>query len=468
MKKILVTVQDESLLAVIGEVLDKVSAEMVSEPQPSLDKIEDEMPAVIIVDYSENVASAEALFRAVTEHEATAQIPFMFIIPEAGKWNEIEGFRLGFDTKVSKERPKLGIQLRLQAILKKNRNKEDITSRVKDLQQLMQAIVKKSKGAEDSGTFAPAKVGVPRAKLLIVEDEPLTRDVLNTALEKNYEIVFAHDGQQGLEAAMRERPDLIISDFMMPVMDGLQLLLKVRAHPDINRTPFLFLTAKNRIEDKIEGLEHGADEYLSKPFSVRELQLRVERLVDEGHYRRTAAGALQGQLAEVGLADVLQVISNNRKTGELNITLPEAPKPARLYFEDGQIINATFDKTVGLKALFRILTLDAGHFAFESKPIIAQHVINDKLENVLLEGFRQLDEFEMLRDRFPSGFHAVLKPGNEKAVQSGLTTVDALVLLSVGHQATVQEVLDKTPHTDFEVLDSIINLLDAGLLMTTD
>src|SRR5207244_12124944 len=99
---------------------------------------------------------------------------------------------------------------------------------------------------------------------------------------------------------------------------------------EINSTPFLFLTAKSRVEDKIEGLEHGANEYLSKPFSVRELQLRVERLIEEGRYRRGAAGALQGQLAEVGLPDVLHVISNNRKTGELIINNSSTRELVRL------------------------------------------------------------------------------------------------------------------------------------------
>jgi hypothetical protein len=93
-----------------------------------------------------------------------------------------------------------------------------------------------------------------------------------------------------------------------------------------------------------------------------------------------------------------------------------------------------------------------------------QQVLNEKLENLLLEGYRQLDEFEMLRSRFTSGFSTMLTPGTEKAVQTGLSTLDALVLFAVGREANVKEVLDKVAHTDFEVLECIINLLDAGLL----
>lgn len=469
MKSILVTVRDESLLQVINEVISTVTAEMISETDPNLDQIEQIMPALIIVDYADNVAASDALFKAVTEFQTTAEIPFMFIIPETGKWNEIDGFRLGFDTKVSKERPKLGIQLRVQAILKKSRTGDDVSGKMKDFQHIMQSILKKTKtGSEDTGSFNAANSTrslAARSKLLIVEDEALTRDVLQAALESKYEIVFAADGQKGFEAALKERPDMIISDFNMPIMDGRQFLEKIRNNQEFNTTPFLFLTARNSVEDKIEGLEQGADEYLGKPFSVRELQLRVDRLVEQSINSRRASGALQGQIAEVGLPDVLQIIGNNRKTGELILNI-SGITPVRLYFLDGNVINATSGKISGLKALFRILTYDEGSFFFENKAVTVKPIIKDKLENLLLEGYRQLDEFEMLRVRFPAGLSAILRPGSEKAVSSGLSTIDAIVLFAVGAHASVQEVIDKVSCSDYEALESIINLLDVGLITT--
>src|SRR5437868_3983269 len=174
MRSILVAVRDETLLSAILEVLSKLSVEIVSEPELTLDKIEEHVPSLIIIDYSEKVASIESLFKAAANHELTSHIPFMFIIPESAKWNEIDGFRLGFDTKVSRERPRLGIQLRVQAILKKGRPGDDpTTGKVKDMQTLMQAIMKKAK-AQGEENAAAAKAGMARAKVLVVEDEPLT------------------------------------------------------------------------------------------------------------------------------------------------------------------------------------------------------------------------------------------------------------------------------------------------------
>lgn len=467
MKTILVAVRDESLLTIISEVLSTVAAEMQTEIEPSLEKIEEIMPALIIVDYTEQPEKVDDLFRQVIENVATTTIPFMFIIPESGKWSEIEDFRLGFDTKVSKERPKLGIQLRVQAILKKTRTDEVASSKAKDLQQIVQSIIKKTKGVgEDTGSYLAVKPLVQRPKLLIAEDEPLTRDVLQAALEEEYDLVFAFDGSKGYELALRELPDLIISDYMMPIMDGMQLLQKVRSHPELKSIPFLFLTAKSSTDDKIEGLEQGASEYLSKPFSVRELQLRVRRLVEDAQYRRGTSGALQGQLAEVALPDILHIINNNRKSGELVINTSFLRDPVHIYFQEGNIINASYGKNSGLKAFFRSLTLEQGSFAFETKVCNVKPLIKDRMENLLLEGYRQMDEFEMLRTKFSSGLDAHLRPGTEKAVQSGLSNVDAIVLFAIGAQATVQEVLEKVAFTDFEVMESIINLLDAKLITT--
>ncbi len=467
MKTILVTVRDESLLEIISEVLATVAAEMEKEPEPDLEKIEDLMPALIIVDYTEDTEKIEKLFKTVINNQPTATIPFMFIISDAGKWNEIDDFRLGFDTKVSKERPKLGIQLRVQAILKKSRTDEGASSKAKDLQQIVQSIIKKSKNVgEDTGSYLAARPLVQRPKLLIAEDEPLTREVLQAALEGEYELVFATDGSKGYELAIKELPDLIISDYMMPIMDGMQLLQKLRSTTELKRTPFLFLTAKSSIDDRIDGLEQGASEYLSKPFSVRELQLRVSRLLEDAQYRRNSSGALQGQLSEVGLPDVIHIINNNRKSGELVINTSSLRDPVRIHFHEGNVVNAAYGKSNGLKAFFRSLALEEGSFIFETKPCTVKQLINDRMENLLLEGYRQMDEFEMLRTKFSSGLDAQLRPGMEKAVQSGLSTVDTIVLFAVGAHASVQEVLDKVAFTDFEVMESIINLLDVRLITT--
>ncbi len=114
-------------------------------------------------------------------------------------------------------------------------------------------------------------------KILIVDDEPPIIDVLDYNLRKaNYQVVVARDGREALERSRREQPDLIILDLMLPELDGLEVCRALRRETNV---PIIMLTAKDEEVDKVVGLELGADDYIVKPFSVRELLARVKAVL---------------------------------------------------------------------------------------------------------------------------------------------------------------------------------------------
>lgn len=116
------------------------------------------------------------------------------------------------------------------------------------------------------------------AKIVCIEDEPEIREDIAEALEMQGHTIFeAENGEQGLETILRERPDLIISDITMPVLDGLGLLEKIRSqHPECADIPFIFLSALADRRDQIAGREHGADEYLIKPVDFELMHVVVK------------------------------------------------------------------------------------------------------------------------------------------------------------------------------------------------
>ncbi|MBX5457323.1 MAG: response regulator transcription factor [Thermogemmatispora sp.] len=128
-------------------------------------------------------------------------------------------------------------------------------------------------------------------KILIIEDENNIAQLIRLYLEQaGYEVVIAGDGAAGLELHAREKPDLVILDLMLPALDGMEVCRRIRAWAD---TPILMLTARQGEEDRIAGLELGADDYLVKPFSPREVVSRVRAIL-----RRTAlAGAHRAGIA---------------------------------------------------------------------------------------------------------------------------------------------------------------------------
>ena len=116
--------------------------------------------------------------------------------------------------------------------------------------------------------------------LLIIEDSPDVTYYLKSTLENDYQIVTARNGRQGVEKALDILPDLIISDVMMPEMDGFEVCEKLKTDERTNHIPVILLTAKAAAGDKLAGLSHGADAYLVKPFEKAELMVRLQKLME--------------------------------------------------------------------------------------------------------------------------------------------------------------------------------------------
>lgn len=145
---------------------------------------------------------------------------------------------------------------------------------------------------------------------MIVEDEVPMRTALRDCLEsEGYRVLTAADGASGLERAVREKPDLILLDIMMPRLDGYAVCAQLRRLA--NPVPLLMLTAKGQIEDRVRGLDAGADDYLVKPFSTEELLARVRSLLRRAR-RRSAVPALV-RLGEVEIDLARQTAARGKK-----------------------------------------------------------------------------------------------------------------------------------------------------------
>ncbi|WP_310740214.1 SpoIIE family protein phosphatase [Microbispora sp. H10885] len=138
--------------------------------------------------------------------------------------------------------------------------------------------------AETSAAASPSADG-PRPRILVADDNADMRDYLRRLLRPAYEVDVVTDGQAALEAVRADAPDLVVSDVMMPRLDGLRLVAALRADPRTAAVPVLLLSARAGQEAGIEGLDAGADDYLVKPFSADELLARVRATVDRARLR---------------------------------------------------------------------------------------------------------------------------------------------------------------------------------------
>ncbi|MDK2912278.1 MAG: two-component system, OmpR family, alkaline phosphatase synthesis response regulator PhoP [Methanolobus sp.] len=122
-----------------------------------------------------------------------------------------------------------------------------------------------------------------REKILIVDEEIDASTALKVALEaEGYNVIEALDGYEGIRKAKSETPDVILLDIMMPGMDGFEVCRRLKADPASSHIPVIMLTAKGEIDDKVEGLELGADDYVTKPFNLKELKARIRMVLRRG------------------------------------------------------------------------------------------------------------------------------------------------------------------------------------------
>ena len=120
----------------------------------------------------------------------------------------------------------------------------------------------------------------PHVKILIIEDEPNQADLIQFNLEQDgYEVYKAKDGEEGLTTAHEILPDLILLDWMIPKMSGPDVCRKIRKSQDIKETPIIMISAKSEEQDKVFGLDLGVDDYISKPYSIKELLARVRAAI---------------------------------------------------------------------------------------------------------------------------------------------------------------------------------------------
>ena len=203
-------------------------------------------------------------------------------------------------------------------------------------------------------------------RILIVEDELPMRTALKDCLEaEGYRVLTAADGQIGLEKALEEKPDLILLDIMMPRLDGYSLCGELRRLG--NRVPILMLTAKGLVEDRVKGLDAGADDYLVKPFSTEELLARTRAMLRR--VERSSPGLRKMVLGEVEIDLAKQTAHRGRKA--IYLTAKEFAVLRLLFEAQGEPVSRE-----------RFLDLVWGYTAFPSTRTVDNHIatLRSKLE----------------------------------------------------------------------------------------
>lgn len=259
--------------------------------------------------------------------------------------------------------------------------------------------------------------------VLVADDDTWILRMIATVLEKRgHTVETATDGEEALALAEKRPPDLLITDVMMPRMDGWSLVRHLRARPELAQLPVIFLTALSSEEDRIRGFRLGADDYMAKPFRFEELDLRVGKTL-----RRALAAAQQAReqlsspslrvdLTQMGLSSLLVLLELERKTGQLTLhpafdasidqalsalpgadgdEAPRVPSVGIVLIREGRIVHARLDgaaEPVDAECVYHLLAWPAGELEFTACIVEGEDRVGMSTTSLLMEAARRLDE----------------------------------------------------------------------------
>jgi pilus assembly protein CpaE len=277
-------------------------------------------------------------------------------------------------------------------------------------------------------------------KILIVDDDLDTLRLVGLMLQRQgYQISAATNGQQGLEKAFEEDPDLILLDVMMPDMDGYEVTRRLRQNPSTSETPILMFTAKSQLDDKVIGFEVGANDYLTKPTHPSELQARVKTLLARAGDKREKAALDSGDESHGYVVGILgargglgiTTLAVNLAAGLLTRTKSEVIMAEMLPGQGALALELGVTSTRGLVDL-----LSVGKVSELTREKIGGSLINHG------SGLKLLFSSDRPRD-----MHLINQVSNYEAVVSGLAGLARFVVLDLG--VGIQPFATKViPHCD--------------------
>jgi response regulator RpfG family c-di-GMP phosphodiesterase len=231
-------------------------------------------------------------------------------------------------------------------------------------------------------------------KVLLVDDNPMVLGMLQQSLSALAQVKTANDGPDALLKAVDDPPDLLVSDFRMPGMNGHQLIEKLKSRPSTAGVAVILLATKSDISERMTAQEQ-VDDYVEKPFYLKEATHRIKKVIDKIALEKMAKstsgdGILRGSLTQMNVIDLVQSLEMGRKSCLL--TLTNEQDRCEMYCKDGQVIHATYGAMSGDEAVFKVLRWTAGNFQVDFDGKTTQQSCTLNTQGLLMEGLRLLDE----------------------------------------------------------------------------
>jgi CheY-like chemotaxis protein len=232
-------------------------------------------------------------------------------------------------------------------------------------------------------------------QVLIVDDNPLVRDLMCQGMEPHCSVISAADGADALLKAIDNPPDLIISDFRMPGLDGRQLFEKLRGRDSTRNIPFVFVASRGDIEEKLRPAVGGVEDFVSKPFFVSDLVRQTKKIIDRLSLEKmqkhaSRPGVIQGRLEEMSVPELMQSLEMGQKSCRLSMRRQD--ESCEMYFTAGQCKHAQLGEIEGDAAVYHVVGWSDGDFEIDFAANSDRETTTHSTTGLLMEAMRLMDE----------------------------------------------------------------------------
>jgi DNA-binding response OmpR family regulator len=422
--KLLLVEDDDDTRALVESILGFEGHTVVSTANPTaaLELARAESPDVVLCDITMPILDGYGVLKALQSDPATANLPVVFLSGHKDFSERVRAFRFGVIDYISKPFTRETLVRKVARILEGRSRRPGFALEPAGpvpppapppatapapfrVPPEFASEVEPTDPPDLPGSPArlPTFDSFPEAfrNVLVVDDNSFFRRFLRDLLAgQGFTVHEAADGDEGLRVALDRRPWLILTDVRMPGTDGFEFCRNVRTHSLIRQTPLLFLSGWDEYKQRYHGLKLGADDFLSKETSVRELLIRIQLVMKRYAGLDEPKGAgIEGEIEMLGVPGALQICHLSRLSGVL--TAQDGARVATVRFRDGEVVGAECDGLEGEYGVFAFLAWERGVFRFRSGDPGPGEVVGGKFDALLLDGCRRLDEAN--REQHPEG-----------------------------------------------------------------
>ncbi|HEY4716147.1 MAG TPA: DUF4388 domain-containing protein [bacterium] len=303
---------------------------------------------------------------------------------------------------------------------------------------------------------------IKRKVIIADSDQKLVIAIKDTLKARGYNTISSVDGVKALEQILIELPDVLIIGIDLPLIDGERLSAIIRSNPKTANIPIIFIS---NTEKRIESYQPFKDVFLVRPITIEKIVEKVVSFYEKIEKIARVSGTdteIEGNISQIPLVDLIQILSMNKKTGA--IVMNKSELKGFVYLQNGNIINANLGKIEGEKAFFRLLAWKEGKFEFIPTKVLTLVRINRPIDILIMEGMRQLDEWEKMKDSFP-GVDSILKlKVSPKDIKNDLTAITQEIVFLLEFYQVIGDIVDNCSYPDYEVYQAINTLIKEGVV----